>query len=42
MPKELHVEHFMRDAFIPGSASVSPEMILDHVPERGLGLRRSS
>ena len=39
--KEFHVERFMREVFIPRIAPVSPEMILNYIAERVLGLPRS-
>ena len=39
--KEFHVERLMREVFIPRIAPVSPEMILNYIAERVLGLPRS-
>jgi acyl-CoA dehydrogenase len=39
--KEYHVERFMREAFIPRIAPVSPELILCFIAERVLGLPKS-
>ncbi len=39
--KEFHVERFLREVFIPRLAPVSPEMILNYIAERVLGLPRS-
>ena len=39
--KEFHVERFLREVFIPRIAPVSPEMILNYIAERVLGLPRS-
>ena len=39
--KEFHVERLMREVFIPRIAPVSPEMVLNYIAERVLGLPRS-
>ena len=39
--KEFHVERFMREAFVPRIAPVSPELILCYIAERVLGLPKS-
>ncbi|MBN8920578.1 MAG: acyl-CoA/acyl-ACP dehydrogenase, partial [Rhizobiales bacterium] len=39
--KEFHVERYLRESFIPRIAPVSPQMILNYVAERVLGLPRS-
>ena len=39
--KEFHVERFLREVFIPRLAPVSPEMVLNYIAERVLGLPRS-
>jgi acyl-CoA dehydrogenase len=39
--KEYHVERFLREAFIPRIAPVSPELILCFIAERALGLPKS-
>ena len=39
--KEFHVERLMREVFIPRIAPVSPEMVLNYIAERALGLPRS-
>jgi acyl-CoA dehydrogenase len=39
--KEYHVERFMREAFIPRIAPVSPELILCFIAEKVLGLPKS-
>jgi len=39
--KEFHVERFMREAFIPRIAPVSPELILCFIAEKVLGLPKS-
>ena len=39
--KEFHVERLMREIFIPRIAPVSPEMVLNYIAERVLGLPRS-
>jgi acyl-CoA dehydrogenase len=38
---EYHVERYMRESFIPLIAPVSPQMILNFVAEKALGLPRS-
>ena len=39
--KDFHVERLMREVFIPRIAPVSPEMVLNYIAERVLGLPRS-
>jgi len=39
--KEFHVERFLREAFIPRIAPVSPELILCFIAEKVLGLPKS-
>ena len=39
--KEFHVERFLREVFVPRLAPVSPEMVLNYIAERVLGLPRS-
>ena len=39
--KEFHVERLLREVLIPRIAPVSPEMILNYIAERVLGLPRS-
>ncbi len=39
--KEFHVERLMREVLIPRIAPVSPEMVLNYIAERVLGLPRS-
>ena len=39
--KEFHVERFLREVFVPRLAPVSPELILNYIAERVLGLPRS-
>jgi alkylation response protein AidB-like acyl-CoA dehydrogenase len=39
--KEYHVERYLREALIPRIAPVSPQMILNYIAERVLGLPRS-
>jgi acyl-CoA dehydrogenase len=39
--KEYHVERFMREAFIPRIAPVSPELILCFIAEKVLSLPKS-
>ena len=39
--KEYHVERLLREAMIPVLAPVSPQMILNYISERVLGLPRS-
>jgi len=39
--KEYHVERYLREVFIPRIAPISPEMCLNYVAERVLGLPKS-
>jgi acyl-CoA dehydrogenase len=39
--KEYHVERYLREVIIPRIAPISPEMCLNYVGERVLGLPRS-
>ena len=39
--KEYHVERYMREVMIPRLAPVSPQMILNFIAERVLGLPKS-
>jgi len=41
MPKEYHVERYLRESFIPRIAPVSRELILCHIAEKVLGLPKS-
>ncbi|MBU6497904.1 MAG: acyl-CoA/acyl-ACP dehydrogenase [Rhodospirillales bacterium] len=38
---EYHVERYLRESLIPRIAPISPQMILNHIAERVLGLPRS-
>jgi acyl-CoA dehydrogenase len=38
---EYHVERYLRESFIPRIAPVSPQMILNFVAEKALGLPKS-
>jgi acyl-CoA dehydrogenase len=38
---EYHVERYMREAFIPRIAPVSPQMIMNYIAEKVLGLQKS-
>ena len=40
--KEYHVERLMREVMIARIAPVSPQMILNHIAEKTLGLPRST
>jgi acyl-CoA dehydrogenase len=39
--REYHVERYLREAFIPRLAPVSPQMILNYIAEKVLGLPKS-
>ncbi len=39
--REYHVERYLRESFIPRLAPVSPQMILNHIAEKILGLPKS-
>jgi acyl-CoA dehydrogenase len=39
--KEFHVERYLREAFIPRIAPITPHMILNFIAERVLGLPKS-
>ena len=39
--KEYHVERYMREAWIPRLAPVSPQLILCFIAEKALGLPKS-
>jgi acyl-CoA dehydrogenase len=39
--KEYNVERYLREAFIPRIAPVSPQMILNYIAEKVLGLPKS-
>jgi acyl-CoA dehydrogenase len=39
--RDYHVERYLRESFIPRIAPVSPQMILNFIAERALGLPRS-
>ncbi len=39
--KEYHVERLLRESYIPRIAPVSPQMILNFIAEKALGLPRS-
>jgi acyl-CoA dehydrogenase len=39
--KDYHVERYLRECFIPRIAPVSPQMVLNFIAERALGLPRS-
>ena len=38
---EYHVERYLRESFIPRIAPISPQMILNFVAEKALGLPKS-
>jgi len=39
--KEFHVERYFREAMLPRIAPVSPQMILNFIAEKALGLPKS-
>ena len=39
--KEYHVERLLRESYIPRIAPVSPQMILNFIAEKALGLPKS-
>ena len=39
--KEYHVERYLREAFVPRIAPVSPQLVLSYIAERVLGLPKS-
>jgi acyl-CoA dehydrogenase len=38
---EFHVERYLRESFIPRIAPISPQMIMNHIAEKVLGLPKS-
>ncbi|XZV30519.1 hypothetical protein ACT4WT_14430 [Acinetobacter baumannii] len=39
--KEYHVERYMRECWIPRLAPISPQMIMNFISEKVLGLPKS-